>query len=77
MGRTLSLLPGRSFISSSNGAKRGEAEIKKAAYVSYAYEITLTPIESKRNSPRIFHAGRITVQGVLIEIVRRSARRNW
>jgi SOS-response transcriptional repressor LexA len=38
-------------------------------------EITLTPIETKRHSPRIFHAIRITIQGVLIEIVRRSARR--
>jgi SOS-response transcriptional repressor LexA len=38
-------------------------------------EITLTPIETKRHSPRTFHASRITIQGVLIEIVRRSARR--
>jgi SOS-response transcriptional repressor LexA len=38
-------------------------------------EITLTTIETKRHSPRTFHASRITIQGVLIEIVRRSARR--
>jgi repressor LexA len=38
-------------------------------------EITLTPLETKRHSPRTFHASRITIQGVLIEIVRRSARR--
>jgi SOS-response transcriptional repressor LexA len=38
-------------------------------------EITLTPIETKRHSPRTFHASRIKIQGVLIEIVRRSARR--
>jgi SOS-response transcriptional repressor LexA len=38
-------------------------------------EITLTPIETKRHSPRTFHASRVTIQGVLIEIVRRSARR--
>jgi repressor LexA len=38
-------------------------------------EITLTPIETKRHSQRTFHASRITIQGVLIEIVRRSARR--
>ncbi len=36
-------------------------------------EITLTPIETKHHSPRKFHAGRITIQGVLVEIVRRSA----
>jgi SOS-response transcriptional repressor LexA len=38
-------------------------------------EIILTPIETKRHSPRTFHASRITIQGVLIEIARRSARR--
>lgn len=38
-------------------------------------EITLTPIETKRHSPRKFHASRIAIQGVLVEIVRRSARR--
>lgn len=38
-------------------------------------EITLTPIETKHHSPRTFHASRITVQGVLIEIVRRNVRR--
>jgi SOS-response transcriptional repressor LexA len=38
-------------------------------------EITLTPIETKRHSPSTFHASRVTIQGVLIEIVRRSARR--
>lgn len=37
--------------------------------------ITLTPIETQHHSPRTFHASRITIQGVLIEIVRRSARR--
>jgi SOS-response transcriptional repressor LexA len=39
-------------------------------------EITLTPIETKRHSPRTFHASRITIQGVLIEIGRRIATRN-
>ncbi|MBZ5500558.1 MAG: hypothetical protein LAP85_29560 [Acidobacteriia bacterium] len=38
-------------------------------------EITLTPIETKHHAPRKFHASRITIQGVLLEIVRRSARR--
>ncbi len=38
-------------------------------------EITLTPIETKRHSPRTFHASRVTIQGVLLEIVRRTARR--
>ena len=38
-------------------------------------EITLTPIETKHHSPRKFHASRIAIQGVLVEIVRRSARR--
>jgi repressor LexA len=38
-------------------------------------EITLTPIETKRHSPRTFHASRITIQDVLLEIVRRTARR--
>jgi SOS-response transcriptional repressor LexA len=38
-------------------------------------EITLTPIETKRHSPQTFRASRITIQGVLLEIVRRSARR--
>jgi SOS-response transcriptional repressor LexA len=38
-------------------------------------EITLTPIETKHHVPRKFHASRITIQGVLLEIVRRSARR--
>jgi SOS-response transcriptional repressor LexA len=38
-------------------------------------DITLTPIETKRHSPRTFHASRIKIQGVLIEIVRRTARR--
>jgi SOS-response transcriptional repressor LexA len=45
------------------------------AYSRQGDEITLTPIETKRHSPRTFHASRITIQGVLIEIVRRSARR--
>ena len=38
-------------------------------------EITLIPIETKHHSPQKFHAGRINIQGVLIEIVRPSARR--
>jgi SOS-response transcriptional repressor LexA len=38
-------------------------------------EITLTPIETKRHSPRTFHASRVTIQGVLVEIVRRSFKR--
>jgi len=38
-------------------------------------EITLTPIETKHHSPRKFHASRIAIQGILVEIVRRSARR--
>jgi repressor LexA len=39
-------------------------------------EITLTPIETKRHAPRTFHASRITIQGVLIEIVRRIPKRS-
>ena len=38
-------------------------------------DTTLTPIETKRHSPRAFHASRTKIQGVLIEIVRRTARR--
>ncbi len=38
-------------------------------------EITLTPIERKRHSPRTFHASRIIIQGVLVEIPRRIARK--
>jgi len=38
-------------------------------------EITLTPIETKHHLPRTFHSSHITIQGVLIEIVRRNARR--
>jgi repressor LexA len=38
-------------------------------------EITLTPIETKRHSPRMFHASRIAIQGVLVEIVRRVPKR--
>ena len=38
-------------------------------------EITLTPIETKRHSPRTFHASRIAIQGVLVEIARRVAKR--
>jgi SOS-response transcriptional repressor LexA len=34
-------------------------------------EINLTPMETKRHSPQTFHASRITIQGVLTEIVRR------
>ncbi len=37
--------------------------------------IILTPIETKRHSPRTFHASRVTIQGVLVEIVRRIAKR--
>jgi SOS-response transcriptional repressor LexA len=45
-------------------------------------DVTLTPIETKRHSPRTCHASRVTIRGVLIEIVRRTARRkrqafNW
>jgi repressor LexA len=39
-------------------------------------EITLTPIETKRHAPRTFHASRISIQGVLIEIVRRIPKRS-
>jgi SOS-response transcriptional repressor LexA len=45
-------------------------------YSRHGDEITLTPIETKRHSPRTYHASRISIQGVLVEIVRRSARRN-
>jgi repressor LexA len=38
-------------------------------------EITLTPIETKRHSTRTFHASRIAIQGVLVEIVRRIPKR--
>ena len=38
-------------------------------------DITLTPTETKRRSPRKSHASRITIQGILVEIVRRSVRR--
>ncbi len=41
-------------------------------YSLKADEITLTPIETKRHSPRTFHASRIEIQGVLVEIVRRA-----
>jgi len=34
-------------------------------------EITLTPIESEHHSPRTFHASRVVIQGVLVQIVRR------
>ena len=44
-------------------------------YSRHGDEITLTPIETKRHSPRKYHASRIQIQGVLVEIVRRSARR--
>jgi SOS-response transcriptional repressor LexA len=36
-------------------------------------EIALTPIETKHHSPLTYHASRITIQGVLLEIVRRVA----
>ena len=39
-------------------------------------EITLTPIETQRHVPRTFHASRISIQGVLIEIVRRIPKRS-
>jgi SOS-response transcriptional repressor LexA len=38
-------------------------------------EITLTPIETKQHTPRAFHASRVRIQGVAIEIVRRVVRR--
>jgi hypothetical protein len=39
-------------------------------------EITLPPIETKRHSPRTFHASRIVIQGgVLVEITCRIAKR--
>jgi len=44
-------------------------------YSRKADQITLTPIETKRHSPRTFHASRATIQGVLVEIVRRAAKR--
>jgi len=46
------------------------------AYSRHGNEITLTPIETRCHSPRKLHARRISIQGVLVEIVRRSARRN-
>ena len=39
-------------------------------------EITLKPIETQHHVPRTFHASRITIQGALIEIVRRIPKRN-
>ena len=44
-------------------------------YSRQSDEITLTSIETKRHSPRTFHTDRIAIQGVLLEIVRRRARR--
>lgn len=38
-------------------------------------EITLTLIETKRHSPRMFQASRIAIQGVMVEIVRRISKR--
>ncbi len=52
-----------------------ETESTLKTYSRFGDEITLTPIGTKRHSPRTFHASRITIQGVLIDIVRRSARR--
>jgi histidine ammonia-lyase len=34
-------------------------------------EITLTPIETEHHSPRTFHASRVVIQGVFVQIVRR------
>jgi repressor LexA len=51
------------------------AESTLKTYSRKGDEITLTPIETKRYSPRTFHASRVTIQGVLIEVVRRTARR--
>jgi SOS-response transcriptional repressor LexA len=45
------------------------------AYSRKGDEITLTPIETKLHSPRTFHASRIKIQGVLVEIARRVATR--
>jgi SOS-response transcriptional repressor LexA len=37
--------------------------------------VTLTPINKKKHRDRTFHASRVNVQGVLVELVRRSPRR--
>jgi len=39
-------------------------------------EITLTPIETKRHFPRMFHASRIAIMGGPVEIVQRNTE-NW
>lgn len=39
-------------------------------------EITLAPIETQRHLPRAFHASRVAIRGILVEIVRRIAKRN-
>ena len=44
-------------------------------YSRHSDKITLTPLETKRHSPRMCHARHITIQGIPVEIVRRSARR--
>jgi SOS-response transcriptional repressor LexA len=45
-------------------------------YSQQGDQITLAPIETRRHSPRTFHASRIKIQGVLVEIARRVATRN-
>jgi SOS-response transcriptional repressor LexA len=45
-------------------------------YSRHGDEITLTPIETKHHAPYTFHASRVSIQGVLIEIVRRIPKRN-
>ncbi len=36
-------------------------------------EVILTPLNKKKYKPRRFHASRVTIQGVLVELVRRAA----
>ncbi len=52
-----------------------DSESTLTTYSRRGDEVTLIPIETKRHSRRTFHASRVTIQGVLVEIVRRSARR--
>jgi repressor LexA len=40
-------------------------------------DITLIPIETKHYIPRTLHASRVSIQGVLVEIVRRTLNRSW
>ena len=52
----------------------GHAPIARQA-PAHGVEVIALPIEKKRHSPRTFHESRVTIQGVLVEIVRRSFKR--